>query len=145
MKPPKMVGLLSYFDCRQVDPLSVSRALGFTTDPITGQQVDLGHDPYVTIVSLLNRPYSIVPVEGDLRRDFVEFGDRLRDARYLWLSAGLVLTPGHDASTADPAGQCNGDKVRRDLTGETYEVVALPPEHGAVAGMSGYLLLREQT
>lgn len=145
MKPPRLVGLLSSFDCRQVDPLSVSRALGFTTDPITGQQVDLGHGPYVTIVSLLDRPYSVVPVEGDLRRDFAEYGDRLRDARYLWLADSLRLTPGRDASTTHPDGQVNGDKVRRDNTGETYDVVAVVPEQGAVAGMSGYLLLREQT
>lgn len=145
MKPPKLVGLLKFFDCRQVDPLSVSRALGFTIDAMTGQQVDLGYADYVTVVSLLDRPYSTVPVAGDLTRLYAEYGDRIRDARYLWLAAGLELTPGRDASTTHPDGQCNGDKVRRDNTGETYDVVSVPPEHAAVAGMRGYLLLREQT
>ena len=145
MKPPKLVGLLKYFDCRTVDPLSVARALGFEIDAMTGQQVDLGHAAYVTIVSLLDRPYSIVPVAGDLTRLFLEYGDRIRDARYLWLAADLELTPGRDASTTHPGGQVNGDKIRRDNTGETYDVVSVPPEHAAVAGMRGYLLLREQT
>lgn len=145
MKPPKLSGLLKYFDCRQVDPLSVARPLGFEIDDMTGQQVDLGYADYVTIVSLLNRPYSTVPVAGDLMRVFAEYGDRLRDARFLWLAADLELTPGRDASTTHADGQCNGDKVRRDNTGETYDVVAVPPEHGAVAGMRGYLLLRERT
>ena len=145
MKPPKLVGLLKYFDCRTVDPLSVARALGFEIDAMTGQQVDLGHAAYVTIVSLLDRPYSIVPVAGDLTRLFMEYGDRIRDARFLWLAADLELTPGRDASTTHPDGQCNGDKIRRDNTGETYDVVSVPPEHAAVAGMRGYLLLREQT
>ena len=145
MKPPRLVGLLKFFDCRVPEPLSVSRALGFTLDERTGQQVDLGRAAYVTVVSLLNKPYSVVPVEGDLRRDFAEYGDRLRDARYLWLDGALELTPGRDAATTHPGGQSQGDRVRRDLTGETYEVVAVPPEHAAVAGMRGYLLLREQT
>lgn len=143
MKPPKMVGLLNYFDCRTLEPLSLSRHLGFTDDAATGLRRDLGFGPYATVVSLLDRPYSFVPVEGDLRREFQEFGDRLRDAKFLWLHAALELTPGRDGDSAEGT-EVQGDRVKRDKTGEVYAVARTVPEHGQVGGLCGYLLLREQ-
>lgn len=145
VKPPKLSGLLAFFDCRQLEPLSVSRSLGFAVDAATGQQVHAGYAPYVSITVLLNRPYSFVPVEGDLRREFEEYGDRLRDAKFLWLHQALELTPGVDGD--GPGAQVQGDLIRRDApgTGDVYEVTRTVPEHGKVGGLRGYLLLRAQT
>ncbi len=140
-----MTGLLGYFDCRADEPLELERHLGFgPVDPMSGVAPDLGRAAPTPLTDLLDAPYAFVPVEGDVRRELAEHGDRLRDARFLWLDARLELRVGRDGDS--PAGsRVKADVVVRSRTGERYEATALPPEHGAVGGLRGYLLLRAAT
>ena len=133
MKPPNMSGLLKFFDCSGIDPVTTQSHLGWTTDTRTGQPIDLGFAEGVDLVG----PYAHVPCPGDNPRELQRYGNRLRDARYIWTRT--VLTPGVDGDAGYP-----GTRVTRTETGEVYLVVE-QLEHSKVAGFQGYLMLREQT
>lgn len=134
MKPPSMAGMLSRFDTSTIDPLYVKRYLGTTVDDRTGSAINGGYAAAVALTA----PYSSMSIEGDQRREFREYGDRLRDARWLW--SREAFTVGSDGD--DPSGELECDIIVRG--GVEFNVVRVQDDQDVTA-FRGYLLARRAT